>query len=103
MKIYTHMYSGKQPESIKNGVTFDVMQLRREIEISWNDPISCDPLLPSMATFQKWGVSQRSEGSSKIFPGRQVPRLQLLLTSLLPNFSPSPQCKNRFDWPVKET
>ena len=55
MKIRTCIYSRKLPESIKNMISFDVIQFKNFKAFLERLSLAHDPLLPSMADFTMMG------------------------------------------------
>ena len=96
MKIQTRIYSRKLPESIKNGISLDVIQ-EKNFKIVMEIPslvvILC---FHQWHIFQKWGVFQRSKGRDhEKFSRGQAPGRSFLLASL-----ELPQYEFRSDGPV---
>ena len=90
-KIQTRIYWRKLPESIKNPMSFDVIQV--EIFKIFREGLLLIVILcfRKWHIFQKWGVFQRSKGRChEKFPRRQAPGPPILLASLAPLFSPFP-------------
>ena len=64
LKILTHTYSRKLPESIKNTISFDVIRVK--ILENFREKLSLVAILcfRHWRNFQKWGAFQRSKGRS---------------------------------------